>query len=87
MSVKRNKGMIIIGLLLAFGVFYLSPAAAQDGQTVERLERLIKEQQQQLESMQRQLNELKQTAADALSSRSSSRNHDSVAAMARRAKR
>ncbi len=57
--------MIIIGLLLAFGVFYLSPAAAQDGQTVERLERLIKEQQQQLESMQRQLNELKQTAADA----------------------
>jgi len=67
MSIKRNKGMIIIGLLLAVGVFYMSPAMAQDAQTVERLERLIKEQQQQLESMQRQLNQLKQTASDAQS--------------------
>ena len=67
MSIKRNKGMIIIGLLLAVGVFYVSPAMAQDTQTVERLERLIKEQQQQLESMQRQLNELKQTADEAKS--------------------
>ena len=68
MSIKRNKGMIIIiGLLLAVGVFYVSPALAQDAQTVERLERLIKEQQQQLESMQRQLDQLKQTADDAKS--------------------
>jgi len=38
MSIKRNKGMIIIiGLLLAVGVFYVSPAMAQDAQTVERL--------------------------------------------------
>jgi uncharacterized coiled-coil protein SlyX len=68
MSIKRNKGMIIfIGLLLAVGVFYVSPAMAQDAQTVERLERMIKEQQQQLESMQRQLNQLKQTADEAKS--------------------
>jgi len=39
MSIKRNKGMIIIIglLLLAVGVFYVSPAMAQDAQTVERL--------------------------------------------------
>lgn len=38
MSIQRNKGMIIIiGLLLAVGVFYVSPAMAQDAQTVERL--------------------------------------------------
>ncbi len=66
MLIKRNKGtMIIIGLLLAVGVFYVSPAIAQDAQTVERLERMIKEQQQQLESLQQQLNQLKQTATDA----------------------
>jgi len=67
MSIKRTKGMLIIGLLLAVGVFYVSPAMAQDAQTVERLERLIKEQQQQLESMQRQLDQLKQTADEAKS--------------------
>jgi len=66
-SIKWNKGMIIIGLLLAVGVFYVSPAMAQDAQTVERLERLIKEQQQQLESMQQQLNQLKRSAAEAKS--------------------
>jgi type II secretory pathway pseudopilin PulG len=66
MTIKRNNGMmIIIGLLLAVGVFYVSPAMAQDAQTVERLERMIKQQQQQLESMQQQLNQLKQTASDA----------------------
>jgi hypothetical protein len=66
---RRRNEIIIAGLLLAVGVFYVSPAAAQqtpvDAQTVERLERMIKEQQQQLESMQRQLNQLKQTAVDA----------------------
>jgi len=62
---KRKAMFILLGLLLAVGVFYVNPAMAQDAQTVERLERMIKEQQQQLESMQRQLNQLKQTAADA----------------------
>lgn len=40
---------------------------AQDAQKVERLERLIKEQQRQLESMQQQLNQLKRSAAEAKS--------------------
>ena len=64
---KKKQGAIFIlsVLLLAVGVVYASPAMAQDAQTVERLERMIKEQQQQLESMQRQLNQLKQSAADA----------------------
>jgi len=69
MSMKRNKGIIIIGLLLAVQVFFVSTVGAQEGtvdaQTVERLERLIKQQQQQLESLQQQLNQLKQTATDA----------------------
>jgi TolA-binding protein len=69
MMKKRKAIIVLLGLLLAVGVFYVSPAAAQEGtvnsQTVERLERLIKEQQQQLESLQQQLNQLKQTATDA----------------------
>lgn len=57
--------MIILGLLLlAVGIVYVGPAAAQDAQTIERLERLINEQQRQLESMQRQLDQLKQPTAD-----------------------
>jgi predicted porin len=62
---KRKVIIIFLGLLLAAQVFYLSPAMAQDAQTVERLERMIKEQQQQLESLQQQLNQLKQTATEA----------------------
>jgi len=57
--------MPLLAVLLLFGI----PAAAQQGtvdaQTVERLERLIKEQQRQLESLQQQLNQLRQTAIDA----------------------
>ena len=71
MSIKRNVCIIIIGLLLAVQVFFVSMAAAAettlDAKTVERLERLIKQQQQQLESMQQQLNQLKQTATEAQS--------------------
>ena len=71
MSIKRNVFIIIIGLLLAFQVFFVSMVAAAettiDAKTVERLERLIKQQQQQLESMQQQLNQLKQTATEAQS--------------------
>jgi cell division protein FtsB len=69
MSMKRNKGIIIIGLVLAVSVFFVGAVGAQEGtvdaKTVERLERLIKQQQQQLESLQEQLNQLKQTATDA----------------------
>ena len=64
---KRKAIIVFLGLLLGVGVFYVSPAAAQDAQTIERLERMIKEQQQQLESLQQQLNQLKQTATEAQS--------------------
>ncbi len=54
-------------MLLAVQVFVACQVSAQektvDAQKIERLERLIRDQQQQLESMQQQLNELKQTAA------------------------
>jgi hypothetical protein len=62
---KRKAIIIFMGLMLAAGGFYVRPAGAQDAQTIERLERLIKEQQQQLESLQQQLNQLKQTATEA----------------------
>ncbi len=69
MSIKRNRGIIIIGLLLAVQMVFGSMVGAQEGtvdaETVERLERLIKQQQQQLESLQQQLNQLKQTATEA----------------------
>ena len=66
---NRNAFIIIIGLLLTVQVFFVSMVGAQeetvDAKTVERLERLIKQQQQQLESLQQQLNQLKQTATEA----------------------
>ena len=66
---KRNAFIIFVGLLLTVQVFYVGQVAAEEGtvdaKTVERLERLIKEQQQQLESLQQQLNQLKQTATEA----------------------
>ena len=69
MMMKRKAFIIFIGLLLAIQVFFVSMVAAEEGavdaKTVERLERLIKQQQQQLESMQQQLNQLKKTATDA----------------------
>jgi len=58
----------IISILILINGF-CGVAGAQEGtvdaKTVERLERLIKQQQQQLESLQEQLNQLKQTATDA----------------------
>jgi septal ring factor EnvC (AmiA/AmiB activator) len=66
---SRKPFIILVGLLLAVQVFFVSTVAAQEGtvdsETVERLERLIKEQQQQLESLQQQMNQLKQTATEA----------------------
>jgi len=71
MRKKQRAFFILLGLLPAVQIFFVSPAVAQQGtadaKTVERLERMIKEQQQQLESMQRELNQLKQTAAEAKS--------------------
>jgi len=66
---SRKAFIIVVGLLLAAQVFFVSTVAAEEGtvdsETVERLERLIKEQQQQLESLQQQVNELKKTATEA----------------------
>ena len=66
---ERSAFIIFVVLLLAAQVFFVSTVAAEEGsvnaKTVERLERLIKEQQQQLESLQQQVNQLKKTAADA----------------------
>lgn len=64
METKRKAITVFLGLFLAVQVLLVRTVAAEEGtvstQTVERLERLIKEQQQQLESMQRQLDQLKQ---------------------------
>lgn len=48
-------------------VCVVTQTQAQDAQKIDRLEQLIKAQQQQLEFLQQQLNELKQTAAKAQS--------------------
>ncbi|MDH3929352.1 MAG: porin [Deltaproteobacteria bacterium] len=69
MTTSRKAFIIFVVLLLAAQVFFVSTVAAEDGtvdsETVERLDRLIKEQQQQLESLQQQVNELKKTATQA----------------------
>lgn len=69
MITSRKAFIILVGLLLAVQVFFVSTVAAEEGtvdsETLERLERLIKEQQQQLESLQQQMNQLKQTATEA----------------------
>ena len=69
MKRKQRAIHILLGLLLAVQMVFVSPASAQQGtadaKTVERLERMIQEQQEQLESMRRELNQLKQTAAEA----------------------
>ena len=69
MKTKRTAFIIFVVLLLAVQVFFVSTVAAQEGtvdsETVERLERFIKEQQQQLESLQQQVEQLKQTATEA----------------------
>ncbi|UCF01330.1 MAG: porin [Deltaproteobacteria bacterium] len=69
MIASRKVFIILVGVLLTAQVFYISTVAAEEGtvdsETVERLERLIKEQQQQLESLQQQVNELKKTATEA----------------------
>ena len=66
---ERSAFIIFVLLLLAAQVFFAGTVAAQEGsvdaKTIERLERLIKGQQQQLESLQQQVNQLKKTATDA----------------------
>jgi cell division protein FtsL len=69
MITQRKAFIIFVVLLLALQVFFVSKVAAEEGtvdsQTVEKLERLIKEQQGHLESLQQQVNELKKTATEA----------------------
>ena len=66
---KAFSFIISVVLLLAVQLFSAGAVAAEeksvDAKTIERLERLIKEQQRQLESLQQQLNELKKTATEA----------------------
>ena len=67
---RKGKAFIIfVALFLAVQMFFVNTVEAQEGtadsKDVERLERLIKEQQQQLESLQQQVNELKKTATEA----------------------
>jgi len=66
----RGKAFILfVALLLALQMLIVSTVTAQqetvDSKDVERLERLIKEQQKQLESLQQQVEQLKKTATDA----------------------
>jgi len=67
MKKKQKAIIILLGVLLTVGLLFVSPSVAQDAQKIEKLERLIQQQQQQLESMQRELNQLKQTAEEAKS--------------------
>jgi len=63
MNTKRKTITLWVGLVLAAHVLLVGRAAAADGtvdaQAIERLEKLVKDQQAQLESMQRQLDQLK----------------------------
>ena len=65
----RSAIVSIVVALLVVKPFFVSRVAAQektvDADKIERLEQLIKAQQQQLEYLQQQLNELKQVAAEA----------------------
>ena len=66
---KTFSFIIFLVLLLAGQFYFGSTVAAEeesvDAKTLERLERLIKEQQQQLEALRQQVNDLKKTATDA----------------------
>jgi hypothetical protein len=67
--IKSRKAFIFFGfLLLAIPLFLVGTVTADevtiDSKKIERLERLIREQQQ-LELSQQQVNQLKQTAAAA----------------------
>jgi predicted porin len=66
---KAFSFIISVVLLLAVQLFSAGTVASEeksvDAKTIERLERLIKQQQRQLESLQQQLNELKKTATEA----------------------
>ena len=68
MMYMRTSSIVFL-VLLVVQPFHARPVSAQektiDASTIERLEQLIKAQQQQLEYLQQQLNELKETAATA----------------------
>jgi cell division protein FtsB len=66
---SRKAFIVFVALLLAAQLLFVHAVAAEEGtvdsKEIERLERLIKEQQQQLQSLQKQVDQLKQTASDA----------------------
>ena len=68
-ELKRKVFIGFVGLLMAFQLPFagtaLSAGGTVDVKTVERLENLIKAQQQQLELLQQEVTELKKTTADA----------------------
>ncbi|MBW1981630.1 MAG: porin [Deltaproteobacteria bacterium] len=80
--------IIFVGLMLGVqGSFVGMVAAGEatvDSKTIERLERLIREQQKQLESLQQQLDQLKQTAAEAQDQASEAKSAAEQAAVAAR---
>ena len=68
-EMKRKVFIGFVGLLIAFQLPFAGTAFSAGGtvdiKTVERLENLIKAQQQQLEMLQQEVAELKKTTADA----------------------
>jgi phage shock protein A len=66
---SRKAFILFVALWLVSQVFFANTVAAEeetvDSETLERLERLIREQQKQLESLQEQVNQLKKTATEA----------------------
>jgi cell division protein FtsB len=87
---KGKAFIIFVPLLLAVQIFFVNTVAAQEGtvdsKDVERLERLIKEQQQQLESLQQQVKQLKQIATDAQTQAKEAKSETNVAETAVQAK-
>ncbi|MES9946412.1 MAG: porin [Candidatus Thiodiazotropha sp.] len=66
-GLKKGRNIFLASALLlpAAQLLLVDTVVAQDAVTSEKLERLIKEQQQQLESLQQQMDQLKNRAAEA----------------------
>jgi hypothetical protein len=89
-TTSRKAFIIVFGLLLAVQMFFVNTVAAQEGtvdsKEIERLERLIKEQQQQLDSLQQQVKQLKQTATEAQTEAKEAKSEANLATSAVQAK-
>ena len=66
MMTKRNAFIIFVGLLLAVQVFFVGPVAAEevkvDAVVLEKLQKIIQDQQEQLDSLKKQVDDLKKTS-------------------------